>query len=145
MIDNSGTIVESSDRSRISGSGRAGKSASTSKSQKSISEPVQTERNKIVVAIDFGTTYSGKPAHTHGRPYTLSKAGIAFVSTTDSDANDIQVITDWAGAARKNDHLEKVPSRIAFAYENDSIDCDKWGYEVEPSLRRRCSSDEVRW
>lgn len=48
----------------------------------------------------------------------------------------MQVITDWIGGARKNDLLEKVPSRIAFASENEGLETDKWGYEVEPHMKQ---------
>lgn len=57
--------------------------------------------------------------------------------TASSDARDVKVIADWAGAAGQTDMLEKVPSRIAFACENDELSEDKWGYEVKPSYKSR--------
>lgn len=55
--------------------------------------------------------------------------------TARSDARDVEVISDWSGSARNNEMLEKVPSRIAFAYENEGMDKDKWGYQVEPGMK----------
>lgn len=55
--------------------------------------------------------------------------------TANSDARDIEVISDWSGAACQNETLEKVPSRIAFAHENKGMDKDKWGYQVEPGMK----------
>ncbi|KIW19726.1 hypothetical protein PV08_00300 [Exophiala spinifera] len=65
-------------------------------------------RNLIMVAIDFGTTYSG----------------IAWGSTRKT-WNDIVVINHWNGGPC--DNTEKVPTRISYAAENDFSE-DKWGY-----------------
>ncbi|KAJ9641155.1 hypothetical protein H2204_002833 [Knufia peltigerae] len=65
-------------------------------------------RNLIMVAIDFGTTYSG----------------IAWCSTRKT-WNDIVVINHWNGGPC--DNTEKVPTRIAYSSENDFHE-DKWGY-----------------
>jgi molecular chaperone DnaK (HSP70) len=80
---------------------------------------VKPVRSKILVGIDWGTTHSG----------------VAFVSSINCDARDVQVICDWAGGARKNEQLEKVPSKIAYAWENEGLHEDKWGYEVEPWMK----------
>lgn len=55
--------------------------------------------------------------------------------TANNDARDVAVISDWFGSARRSETLEKVPSRIAFAHENEGIDDDKWGYEVESGMK----------
>ena len=45
------------------------------------------------------------------------------------------VVTDWTGGARRNEQLEKVPTRIAYKAENEGFEEDKWGYEVEPGQK----------
>ncbi|EXJ87073.1 hypothetical protein A1O3_04031 [Capronia epimyces CBS 606.96] len=74
-------------------------------------EQRRAEKNsRIVVGIDFGTTFSGA----------------AYGSTTKS-WNDVVVISRWPG--ERNDILEKVPTRLAYGIENQSS-TDKWGYDV---------------
>ncbi|OAA63621.1 Heat shock protein Hsp70 [Niveomyces insectorum RCEF 264] len=67
----------------------------------------ESERDAIVIALDFGTTYSG----------------IAYAYTTAP--NDIRIITDWPGFDRK---LPKTPSVVK--YDKGSQTC-KWGYEID--------------
>ena len=86
---------------------------------KLVKEPSKPVRNKIIVGVDYGTSYSG----------------LSFVSAVNCDARDIQVVTDWAGGVRKNEQLEKVPSKYAYALENEGLSDDKWGYEVEPWMK----------
>ncbi|KAL9113436.1 MAG: hypothetical protein Q9227_002477 [Pyrenula ochraceoflavens] len=71
--------------------------------------PLFMNRKNNVIAIDFGTTFTGVA-------YSFGGA-------------DVQVIKDWAGG---NDIFEKVATRIAFHCENSDLDRDKFGYEVEP-------------
>jgi molecular chaperone DnaK (HSP70) len=80
-----------------------------------VKENTKPVRNKVIVGVDYGTTYSG----------------ISFVMSVNSDARDVQVVTDWTGGVRKNEQLEKVPSKYAYAVENEGLTEDKWGYEVE--------------
>jgi molecular chaperone DnaK (HSP70) len=75
-------------------------------------------RHKVVVGVDFGTTYSG----------------VAMVWAVSADSRDIEVIAEWPGRMRKNEHLEKVPSKIAYASENEGLEENAWGYEVEPGM-----------
>ena len=92
---------------------------------------VPTVRNKLIVGVDWGTTASGKLlAQCQMRPLSIS--GAAFVMFVDSDARDVQVITDWPATTR--DTLEKIPSKIAYASEND-IEVDQWGCEPGPALK----------
>jgi hypothetical protein len=55
--------------------------------------------------------------------------------SSNSDARDVMVVTDWTGGARRNEQLEKVPSRIAYKAENEGFEEDQWGYEVEPGQK----------
>ena len=89
------------------------------KPPKLVKEVTKPVRNKIVVGVDYGTTFSGA----------------SFVSSANCDARDIQVITDWIGGERTNEHLEKVPSKYAYAIENPGLEVDKWGYEVESHMK----------
>ncbi|KAF8857613.1 hsp70-like protein [Acephala macrosclerotiorum] len=80
--------------------------------------PVRT-RNKLLVGIDYGTTFSG----------------LGFVLSNAADFKDVKPWTKWPGGPSENsEHLKKAPSRIAYASENDDLDHDIWGYEVEPGM-----------
>ncbi|KAK2733112.1 hypothetical protein FQN57_002304 [Myotisia sp. PD_48] len=73
-------------------------------------------RHKIIVGVDYGTTYSG----------------ISWVESTKTRLEDINVINTWPG---HRDSTWKVPSRIAYAKENNGkIPNDQWGFEVSPNL-----------
>lgn len=65
----------------------------------------------------------------------LTLTGVAHIMSLNGEAKDIEVIKNWPGGLRNNEQLEKVPSRIAFMSENESIDEDKWGYEVPAGLQ----------
>ncbi|KAF7196935.1 Heat shock 70 kDa protein 12B [Pseudocercospora fuligena] len=73
---------------------------------------------KIVVGIDFGTTYTG----------------VSYIFTTGDSAKtleDVNVIQNWPGTTGG----WKTPSRIAYAEENeDELDSNVWGFEVESHL-----------
>ncbi|OCL13732.1 hsp70-like protein [Glonium stellatum] len=74
---------------------------------------------KLLVGIDYGTTFSG----------------LCFALSTASDFKDVKPWTAWPGGPSENDeHLKKAPSRIAYAEENEDLDHDAWGYEVEPGM-----------
>ncbi|KAK3670596.1 hypothetical protein LTR78_009564 [Recurvomyces mirabilis] len=75
-----------------------------------------TSRHRLIVGVDYGTTYSG----------------VSFATTDKSSADDINVIRTWPG----RDGEWKVPTRIAYAQENqaDQLTANKWGFEVEPRM-----------
>jgi len=56
--------------------------------------------------------------------------GIAYGSTT-RDWSEIVVISRWTGG--QNDIQEKVPTRIAYADENNFSN-DRWGYDVKAGM-----------
>ncbi|EXJ56682.1 hypothetical protein A1O7_07026 [Cladophialophora yegresii CBS 114405] len=71
---------------------------------------------RIIVGVDFGTTYSG----------------VAFVTSTKS-FKDVEVIQKWPGGLTAI--AQKVPSLIAYAEENhDAGNEDRWGYDVDSGL-----------
>ncbi|KAH6672241.1 Hsp70 family protein-like protein [Halenospora varia] len=75
-----------------------------------------TERtHKIIVGIDYGTTFSG----------------LSYVTTDKSDPADIVTITTWPGEPRTT---AKTPTRIAYKRENPKLSSNKWGFEVQPKL-----------
>ena len=76
-------------------------------------------RPRLIVGIDYGTTYSG----------------ISFAISTAADFKDIHAWTAYPGAASHNsEHCEKAPSWVAFASENEDLDENAWGYQVEPGM-----------
>ncbi|KEF59307.1 uncharacterized protein A1O9_04151 [Exophiala aquamarina CBS 119918] len=56
--------------------------------------------------------------------------GIAYGSTT-RDWSEVVVISRWSGG--QNDIQEKVPTRIAYADENN-FSIDRWGYDVKSGM-----------
>ncbi|KAK7420917.1 hypothetical protein QQX98_002481, partial [Neonectria punicea] len=56
--------------------------------------------------------------------------------STAKDFRDIHPWTAYPGSASHNSgHCEKAPTLVAFAAENDELDNDAWGYQVEPGMR----------
>ncbi|KXT06267.1 hypothetical protein AC578_9157 [Pseudocercospora eumusae] len=90
------------------------------------------ERHRLVVGIDFGTTYSG----------------VSFVGTEGRHAKvleDVLCVREWPGPGRQGDYSWKTPSRLAYGHENPSEDSDDddndgapdncYGFEVTPSMK----------
>ncbi|OBT74750.1 hypothetical protein VF21_06621 [Pseudogymnoascus sp. 05NY08] len=74
-----------------------------------------TEDNghKIIVGIDYGTTFSG----------------VSYVTTDKRDIKDINIISAWPGdLAHAN---WKVPTCISYKRENPKLSKNKWGFEVD--------------
>lgn len=63
-------------------------------------QPQQNSRYRLVVGIDYGTTFSG----------------ISFVTTDKSSIDDVQVISSWP--SNPNQSSWKVPTRVAYGKEN---------------------------
>ncbi|KAL2862593.1 Hsp70 family protein [Aspergillus lucknowensis] len=74
--------------------------------------------NKIIVGVDYGTTFTGA----------------SYVSSKGTDLNDIKLISTWPGASRDTETVFKAPSRIAYAADNPRVTKDRWGYQVEPGM-----------
>ncbi|PUU78958.1 hypothetical protein B9Z19DRAFT_980951 [Tuber borchii] len=70
---------------------------------------MSNERHRLVVGVDFGTTYSG----------------LAYIHTTEPDYKNIEVIDSWPG--RGNTNHVKVPTEISYS-DNGAT----WGYEIPP-------------
>ncbi|OBT82580.1 hypothetical protein VE02_08680 [Pseudogymnoascus sp. 03VT05] len=72
--------------------------------------------HKIIVGIDYGTTFSG----------------VSFVTTDKSGIDDITIISTWPGDPYGS---WKTPTRIAYSVENPKISTNKWGFDVYPKLK----------
>ncbi|KAH8804545.1 Hsp70 family protein-like protein [Xylogone sp. PMI_703] len=70
-------------------------------------------KHKIIVGVDYGTTFSG----------------VSYVTTDRSDIDDINIISSWPGELHT---AWKAPTKFAYKMENPKIQNDKWGYEVTP-------------
>ncbi|EJT70088.1 hypothetical protein GGTG_12261 [Gaeumannomyces tritici R3-111a-1] len=79
-------------------------------------ENLRIKDRKIIVGIDFGTTYSG----------------VAWAETQRPDRRD--PITTWpiSRATREGESSEKVPTRLR--YDGDEI---QWGFSIPPSAPQR--------
>ncbi|KAK5996056.1 Heat shock 70 kDa 12B-like protein [Cladobotryum mycophilum] len=82
--------------------------------------PSITERTKLIVGIDYGTTYSG----------------LSFAFSNAADFKDILPWTKYPGAfSHSAEHCVKAPTRVAFKDENSELDENAWGYQVEPGMK----------
>jgi len=92
-------------------------------------------RHRLVVGIDYGTTYSGivnPPACQRSALTNDPCAGVSYGTTDKTTVDDVTVIRTWPG----KDGEWKVPTRIAYAKENSKVGLaqDAWGYQVEPNM-----------
>lgn len=78
-------------------------------------------RARLIVGIDYGTTYSG----------------LSFAMSTATDFKDINAWTAYPGASsHQSEHCEKAPSLVSFDDENGGDSGrDLWGYQVEPDMK----------
>ncbi|KAF2163638.1 hypothetical protein M409DRAFT_25826 [Zasmidium cellare ATCC 36951] len=74
-------------------------------------------RHKLIVGLDYGTTFTG----------------VSFVPSNKASAKDIHVVRTWP----EKDGEWKVPSRIAYPYENEKYELGstQWGFQVQPELK----------
>ncbi|RJE22726.1 hypothetical protein PHISCL_04942 [Aspergillus sclerotialis] len=75
-----------------------------------------TNRHKIIVGVDYGTTYSG----------------ISYVESTKTRLEDINVITSWPDERGTS---WKTPTRIAYVAENKDLSSSQWGFSVTPRMK----------
>ncbi|BCR91386.1 Hsp70 family protein [Aspergillus chevalieri] len=75
--------------------------------------------HKIIVGVDYGTTYTGA----------------SYVSTKGkADLDNIILINSWPGPTRDAETVLKTPSRIAYQEDNPRVSKQRWGYQVEPGM-----------
>ncbi|OJD36554.1 hsp70 family protein [Diplodia corticola] len=73
-------------------------------------------RLKIIVGLDYGTTFSG----------------ISYVTSNEVSIDKIEVINQWPGTSET---VSKVPTKIAYAAENKNSYVDKWGFTVTSNMQ----------
>jgi hypothetical protein len=59
---------------------------------------VETKRTKLIVGIDYGTTFSGMFCLDRALQKLMKETGIAFIHSTASDFKGIKPYTAWPGA-----------------------------------------------
>ncbi|KAL7805233.1 actin-like ATPase domain-containing protein [Trichoderma aethiopicum] len=78
------------------------------------------EKTKLIVGIDYGTTYSG----------------ISFAYSNATDFKDIFPWTKYPGSSSHGaEHCVKAPTQVAFADENPELEETAWGYQVEAGMK----------
>lgn len=95
------------------------------------------DRLKIIIGIDYGTTFSGKSSFStmHGMIASKNPPGISYVTSDKSGVEDINIISTWPGPGKDVAGTWKTPTRIAYRTENPQLNGNKWGFEVGPKLR----------
>jgi molecular chaperone DnaK (HSP70) len=92
-------------------------------------------RHKIIVGVDYGTTFTGEfLAVNVQRKMAKKREGASYVSTEGRDISDIIIIKTWPGPARDTETVFKTPSRIAYPADNRRIGTQRWGFQVEPGM-----------
>ncbi|KAH0499221.1 hypothetical protein TgHK011_006426 [Trichoderma gracile] len=78
------------------------------------------EKTKLIVGIDYGTTYSG----------------LSFAYSNAADFKDIFPWTKYPGSSsHAAEHCVKAPTQVAFADENPELEETAWGYQVEAGMK----------
>ncbi|KAJ5633351.1 hypothetical protein N7490_009690 [Penicillium lividum] len=82
----------------------------------------KTKRSKLVIGLDFGTTFSGYYCNLAWDSEHIADNG-SIAWALKGSSTDLEVIQEWPG--KGNSTSQKAPTIIS--YENDEI---RWGYEV---------------
>jgi hypothetical protein len=105
------------------------------KRMNAISSLDNAPKHKIIVGIDYGTTFSGMQVVFCLNISNFNiVAGVSYVTTdksSKSSIDDIKIISTWPGDPYGS---WKTPTRIAYSRENPKIGTNKWGFEVYPKL-----------
>ncbi|KAL2164318.1 hypothetical protein VTH06DRAFT_3534 [Thermothelomyces fergusii] len=75
-------------------------------------------RLKIIVGVDYGTTFTG----------------VSYVTSDKTSIDDIDVIRTWPGDGRPVEGNWKTPTVIAYGAENRGARRNHWGYEVRRGM-----------
>jgi hypothetical protein len=103
------------------------------KRMNAISSLDNAPKHKIIVGIDYGTTFSGMQVVSCLNISIFNiVAGVSYVTTDKSSIDDIKIISTWPGDPYGS---WKTPTRIAYSKENPKIGTNKWGFEVYPKLK----------
>jgi molecular chaperone DnaK (HSP70) len=97
------------------------------------------DRLKIIIGVDYGTTFTGKPQF-RTLPDTLYLGtqspfvGVSYVTSDKTSIDDIDVIRTWPGDGRPVEGNWKTPTVIAYGAENRNARRNHWGYEVRAGM-----------
>ncbi|KAL2181474.1 uncharacterized protein P884DRAFT_281709 [Thermothelomyces heterothallicus CBS 202.75] len=75
-------------------------------------------RLKIILGVDYGTTFTG----------------VSYVTSDKTSIDDIDVIRTWPGDGRPVEGNWKTPTVIAYEAENRGARRNHWGYEVRRGM-----------
>ncbi|KAK3897932.1 heat shock protein SSA3 [Staphylotrichum tortipilum] len=78
----------------------------------------ETDRLKIILGVDYGTTFTG----------------VSYVTSDKTSIDDIDVIRTWPGDGRPVEGNWKTPTVIAYGAENRGASRNYWGYEVRRGM-----------
>jgi hypothetical protein len=89
--------------------------------------------NRLIVGLDYGTTFTGWSAFSFFRNSMLMYAGVSYCesSGTGAEGNHIEVIHDWPSKHTTIGTKEKVPSEVT--YENEGV---VWGSLIASDVPR---------
>ncbi|CZR66898.1 related to hsp70 protein [Phialocephala subalpina] len=76
--------------------------------------PASIPRERLIVGVDYGTTFSG----------------VSYVTTAQRDVKDITVIRRWPG----DTDARKTPTRIAYKEDNPRLEGIKWGFQADAKV-----------
>lgn len=85
------------------------------------------DARRLVISLDFGTTYTGEHASFEAYPYEIEQSlGVAFAFPKSEvvDLAEIEVIKEWG---REMGNQEKIPSVISYSENGEK----QWGSAVE--------------
>jgi hypothetical protein len=102
-----------------------------------VDETAASGRLKIILGVDYGTTFTGKspgwgPKNKLG--LTNLRAGVSYVTSDKTSIDDIDVIRTWPGDGRPVEGNWKTPTVIAYGAENRGAIRNHWGYEVRRGM-----------
>ena len=107
---------------------------------------MSSDRHRYIVAVDFGTTFTGlskiKIGSDLGLILTYYLTGVALVDSTQTSLEDIDVYRNWPGKAKGQHEIWKTPSKIAYRHENTHVrimsssnkDEEIWGYHITDDM-----------
>jgi hypothetical protein len=89
--------------------------------------------NRLVVGLDYGTTYTGKCILYFVQRRLTDFVGVSYCETSDTGMNEknIKVVNNWPSRHTKIGTKEKVPSEIAYSREGT-----QWGSLIPPNVPR---------
>lgn len=99
-----------------------------------------SQESRIVLGIDYGTTYTGEPTHGEGKRcrssrLTMSSIGLAWMQTKAGENESLDDLTVFINWPEKD--AQKVPSE--FSYSRSIGKKQQWGYSMS------ADADVIKW